>query len=223
MFTRTAFILLGSLALNAVEAQPAAYREGIHYERIEPAQPTYAAAGKIEVIEVFSYACHACAAAQPAVDSWKQSMPADAQFSYLPAVLQPGWEVAARGYFTAEALGLLAQSHQASFDANFKLNKPLQSIDDVANLYAGFGSSVEEIRKTMNGFAVNTRMQRARKQIIAYGVDSTPTLVVHGKWRVKAGKAVASYADMFNVVNYLVQRELTEAKARAATATTAGS
>ncbi len=218
MFTRTAFVILGALALNAVEAQPAAYREGIHYERIEPAQPTYAAAGKIEVIEVFSYACHACAAAQPAVDSWKQSMPAEVQFSYLPAVLQPGWEVAARGYFTADALGLLAQTHQASFDANFKLNKPLKSVDDVASLYAGFGSSVEEIKKTMNGFAVNTRMQRARKQIIGYGVDSTPTLIVNGKWRVKAGNAVANYEGMFSIVNYLVQREVSEAKAKAATA-----
>lgn len=212
MFIRTAVALLGAVALSAVQAQSGPFQEGVHYERIEPAQPTFAAPGKVEVIEVFSYSCHACAAAQPAVDSWKKSMPAEVQFSYLPAVFQPGWEVTARGYFAADALGLLEKTHQASFDANFKLKQPLSTVDDVAKLYAGFGSSVEEISKVMTGFAVNTRMQRARKQIMAYGVESTPTLVVNGKWRVKAGNAVGSHQGMFSVVNYLVQREAAEAR-----------
>ncbi len=218
MFIRSAVVILGALALSAVQAQSGPFQEGVHFERIEPAQPTYAAPGKVEVIEVFSYSCHACAATQPAVDSWKKSMPAEVQFSYLPAVFHPSWEVTARGYFAAEALGLLEKSHQASFDANFKVNKPLTSADDVAKLYAGFGSSVDEIKKVMSGFAVNTRIQRARKQIMAYGVDSTPTLIVNGKWRVKSGNAVGSHQGMFNVVNYLVQREAAAAKPAAAAA-----
>ena len=55
--------LLALLPL-ATHAQ-ALYVEGRHYHSIEPAQPTEVADGKVEVVEVFSYACVHCANFEP--------------------------------------------------------------------------------------------------------------------------------------------------------------
>jgi protein dithiol oxidoreductase (disulfide-forming) len=206
MFRQFALLSILALSLPLVQAQPVPYVEGQHYVRIDPAQPTQAAPGKVEVIEVFSYACHACAAAQPEVDRWKKTMPATAQFDYLPAVFNPSWELAARGYYTAKALSLIDKTHQATFDANFNSGKPLATADDFARLYSTFGSNVEELTKTMNGFAVNNWIAQAKKRVMAYGVDSTPTLVVHGKWRI-TGRGAGSYMEMFKIAEFLIRME----------------
>lgn len=206
MFMRFAILSLVALIAPIAQAQPVPYTEGQHYFRIAPAQPTAAAPGKVEVIEVFSYACHACDAAQPEVDRWKKTMPAEAQFGYLPAAFNSGWELMARAYFAASALGILDKTHQASFDANFKNNKPLVTIDDVANLYATFGKSADEIKAALNSFGVNAKLAQAKKQVIGYGVDSTPTLVVQGKWRI-TGRAAGSYMEMFKIAEFLIRME----------------
>jgi protein dithiol oxidoreductase (disulfide-forming) len=218
MIKQFALLSVLALCLPLAQAQSEPYVEGKHYFRINPAQPTQAAPGKVEIIEVFSYACHACAAAQTEVDRWKKTMPANAQFDYLPAVFNPSWELAARGYYTAKALNLIDKTHQATFDANFNSGKPLTTADDFARLYSTFGSNVEELTKTMNGFAVNNWITQAKKRVLAYGVDSTPTLVVNGKWRV-TGRAAGTYMDMFKVADFLIRMEAASLPKTAAAAT----
>ena len=212
MFKRAALIFLASFWALPSHAQVAPYQEGVHYQRIQPAQVTTAAAGKVEVIEVFSYACHACDAAQPHVDRWKKTMSPNVQFSYLPAVFHPSWEPFARAYYAANALGIFDKTHQPTFDAKFRGGKAFQSVDDIAALYATHGSSVDEIKKTMTSFAVQTKLDRGIQQTVAYGIERTPTFVINGKWRVSAGDAIKSYDQMFEVVNYLIGREAGAAK-----------
>lgn len=206
MIKRIALLTLFSVMASTTQAQPVPYVEGTHYFPIAPAQPTQAAPGKVELVEIFSYACHACAAAQPEVDRWKKTMPANAQFEYLPASFNAAWEVMARAFYTAKALGLLDKTHQATFDANFNSQSPLRSAADVAKLYATFGSNVDELTKTQNGFAVNNWIVQSKKRVIAYGVDSTPTLVVHGKWRI-TGRSAGGYMEMFKIADFLIRME----------------
>ena len=41
----------------------------------------------------------------------------------------------------------------------------------------------------------------------AYEVRGVPSLIVNGKYRVSAGGAVETQADMLNVVNFLIEKE----------------
>src|SRR5436305_14365117 len=66
--TWLAFAALG-LATGTSYAQ--AWKEGTNYFAVNPPQPTTVPAGKVEVMEVFSYACPACNAFQPIMKQLK--------------------------------------------------------------------------------------------------------------------------------------------------------
>lgn len=205
MFTRIAALFLVSLAAAACHAQPTLYQEGTHYFKIEPAQPTNTP-GKVEVVEVFSYACIHCAHFEPIVAAWKKTAPKQAKFSYMPAIFNPSWEAFARAYYAAEVLGIIEKTHQATFDAIFVQKKTIQTLDQIAEFLSGYGKSADEIKKAMNSFAVETKITRAKKQVVAYQIDGTPSVIVAGKWRV-TGNSAGSIDNVFKVVNYLVQME----------------
>src|SRR5271154_6900208 len=70
-------------SLSAQGAQ--VWTEGVNYFLVQPARTPSVPAGKIEVTEVFSYACPACNIFQPTMHKLKQSMPANVVVDYLPA------------------------------------------------------------------------------------------------------------------------------------------
>ena len=90
--------------------------EGKSYFLVDPPQQT-ATGDKVEVLEVFSYACRTARTFSRTRISSKQSLPSGAVFTYMPAVFNATWEPYARAYYTAESLGVIAETHQALFDA----------------------------------------------------------------------------------------------------------
>src|SRR5215831_2635267 len=66
-------------------ARGATWSEGTHYVRLVPPQQTTVPAGKVEVMEVFSYACPACNAFQPVMEKLRHALPPNAQLVLLPA------------------------------------------------------------------------------------------------------------------------------------------
>ena len=206
MIKRLLTTAAAALLASALQAQPLLYQEGVHYFKIEPAQPSNPPPGKVEVVEVFSYACIHCAHFQPLVDQWKRALPAATHFDYLPAVFNQTWEAFARAYYTAKALGVLEKSHGALFNAVFVEKRPLRTVADLAQFFEDFGKTSDEALKTMNSFSVTTSVERAKRQAMAYQVDGTPTMVVAGKWRV-TGASAGSQEAVFKVVDYLVNME----------------
>src|SRR4249919_1852862 len=138
-------LLSGLFAASACSADGGAstaaktWTAGTDYALIEPAQPT-STGDRIEVVEVFSYACPHCAHFQPYVDELKSKLPANAQFVLVPAVFNAAWEPFARAFYTAQALGLVDKTHQALFDALHRDHLPMTSIDALAKFYAGYGA-----------------------------------------------------------------------------------
>jgi len=138
MLNRLGILLAGlvatsvATAADAPAATDAKWEEGKNYFVIDPPQPT-ASGDKVEVLEVFSYACPHCAHFQPYADQLKQSLPAGAAFGYMPAIFNPSWEPYARAYYTAESLGVVDQTHQALFDALHRDHIPMRTIDDLSS------------------------------------------------------------------------------------------
>ncbi len=228
MLKRLSILLLG-LALGALAHAADTFEAGKQYFVIEPPQPTNTG-DKIEVLEVFSYACPACNMVQPTMRKLKAALPENAQIDYLPASFRSDedWPMFQRAFFTMQALGILDKAHEATFDAIWKDNGPLRisdpttrrpvspmpSIEDAARFYAQFGVTPEEFLGVANSFAVNTKMKRADQQLKAYGVDSTPTLIVNGKYRV-TGVSAGGFDKLIEVVLYLVHKESAAAAAAA--------
>ena len=219
MLKRCIGFLFGLVLVSAVHAQET-WEAGKHYFMVEPPQAT-ATGDRIEVLEVFSYACPACNAFKPFADKIKSELPANAEMRFLPAAFRADedWPAFQRAFFAAESLGLVDKTHDAMFDAvwkdgslkitdptSHKLVNPLPTIEDIAKFYAKYGVKAEDFVGAANSFAVNTKMKRADAQIKAYGVDSTPTIIVYGKYRL-TGVSAGGWDKVAPLVKYLVEKE----------------
>jgi thiol:disulfide interchange protein DsbA len=215
------FALLFGLAFGACAQAAEPFEAGKQYFPVEPAQPT-STGDKIEIVEVFSYACPACNAFQGTMQKLKAALPANAQIVYLPASFRPDedWPVFQRAFYTAQALGILDKSHDATFDLVWKDDgtlrisdavthrpvKPMPTIEDIAKAYAKFGVKADDFVATASSFAINTKVKRADAQLKAYGVDSTPTLIVNGKYRLTAADA-GGIDKVVPLVKFLIEKD----------------
>ena len=199
--------------------------EGKNYFRIEPALPTDHPS-HVVVTEVFSWGCPACNQFQPYADLIRKSLPAYVHWQYVPAAFIPpeDWPLFQRAYYTAQALGLdNPTTHDAMFKAiwtpdgplntytglgtaNPRVKQNLPTLADVARFYARYGTDPKTFEATAQSFAVNARMKRADQLIKAYGVDSTPTIVVNGTYRLNVASA-GGLAKTQQLVHYLAQKE----------------
>lgn len=232
MIKRIAVLL--SLAAMAgcafAQAAPQQWVEGKDYVAIANPQPTNQP-DKVVVTEVFSFGCPACNAFEPFIDKLRAELPKGAVLEFIPASWHPNedWPVLQRTYFTAKALGLdNPKSHDAVFAAIWGPNGELATYDastrqpkamdklptitDIAKFYARFGAKPDEFVATANSFAVNLEMKRADQQIITWGVNYTPTMVVDGKWRADEVSA-GSPQKLVDLTLYLVNKELAAKKA----------
>ena len=211
-------LVLGLVAATACSADgtPAAaagkqWVEGSDYVVIDPPVST-STGDKVEVAEVFSYACPHCAHFQPFADEIKSMLPGNAQFVLVPAIFNPAWEPFARAFYTAQTLGLLDKTHQALFDAIHRDHLPLNTIDSLANFYAGYGTTAGNFLGTANSFIIDAKLSRATELVRSYGVEATPTLVVNGRYRISAtSQHNIGFAEMVQIAVYLAKREAEKA------------
>src|ERR1700722_5419664 len=187
--------LLGPVAYGATQ-----WVEGKNYFVIVPAQASSVPAGKVEVTEVFSYACPACDHFYPVADRLAGALPPKAVMDYVPPSFVPteDWPMFQRAYYTAQILGLDKRTHDAMFDAVWKsgelavvdpntnqLKKPAPSIEDAAKFYArATGVQPQAFVAAAQSFGVDVKIRQAEQFIRACGVDRTPTIIVNGKYRV---------------------------------------
>ena len=215
-----------TLALGVAVA-PASYAqqkwvEGQHYFIVTPPQRTSVPPGKVEVMEVFSYGCPACNQFNAVAKKLKSSLPPNAQFVYLPASFIPteGWPMFQRAFFAAQALGIAEKTHDAMFDAVWRggelaisdpttrrLKNPLPSIEDAAKFYERVaGVKAADFLAAAKSFGVEVKMKNADALILAAHVDSTPTIIVNGKYRFTP-QSVGSYDGMIELTKFLVAKE----------------
>ncbi len=198
-----------SAAAGTMPALPPgpAPREGIDYEVLASPQPTFTQGAGIEVAEVFSYTCIHCANLQPKLNAWKANLAPDVRFTYVPAVFGGAADNFARGYYAAEATGQLDKTHDELFRAVL-IERKFQtgSEDEIADWYAGYGADREAFLSTMRSFAVTGKLNRARQFALRTGVDSTPTMIVAGKYRAVA-TGDRGMDGLLATVDWLVMRE----------------
>lgn len=179
---------------------------GQNYEVISPAAPNYSG-DKIEVVEVFSYACPHCAHFQPYAERIKAGLPAGAIYVNRPAVFFDQWEPFARAFLTAKAMGVMDKTHQALFDALHRDRKPIHTLQDLANFYAQHGVNPDEFMSTAESFVIGTELQRDVAWERQCGVNGTPTIIIDGKYRLDAPSAGGN-EQVVELTQWLVNKEL---------------
>ncbi len=181
------------------------YLEGVHYERIEPPQPT-ATGSKVEVRVVFWYGCPHCYRFEPYMERWLRNKPKEAQLVHMPGIFRPLWELHARAYYTMELLGVVDKLHKPLFDAMHLERRRLDNEQALEDFFAEHGVAREDFRKTFRSFAVETRVRQAKLLTRRYGIDGVPAVIVNGKYRLNNGMT-GGPAETLKVINYLVKLE----------------
>jgi len=199
--------LLAALTLisgpSAFAADPV---EGVNYKLLKPAVPTNVAPGKVEVVEVFWYACGHCYALEPKIEAWeRKGKPANVQVVRMPAVWNDLLKTHARLFYTIEVLGKPELNAEAFREINVRGNR----LDTPAKIEAFFtsrGVSKADFQKTFSGFAVESKLARAADLNRRYRIASTPTVVINGKYVTDVGMA-GGEDKLFELINTLAARE----------------
>lgn len=199
---------LGPLASEAAAPKgPERFQEGRHYELLTAAQPTGFGPDKIEVLELFWYGCPHCYTLEPHIQAWlKDGIPDQAEFRRMPASLNRSWQIHARAYFTAEALGVLDEFHPAMFrEINVNRNA-LNTPELLAGFFSRFGVSEDAFNEAFNSFAVQTKLRRSDSLGKRYRITGVPAIVVNGKY-VTGADVAGGVPQLFEVIEFLVQKE----------------
>ncbi len=198
-----AFISVLSLGSVGTMAQDQ-FVAGQHYEVIKKPVRT-SNPDKIEVTEVFWYGCPHCNRFRPVFEQWKQQQGDSVNVVHSPAMWNKGMVVHARIFYTAKTLGKDKVMHKEIFDAMHIKRKRLLKESEIYTLFEKHGVSKEKFNKVFSSFGVNSQVQQAESRARSYGITGTPEIIVNGKYRTSG--RIAGNANVFDVVNFLVQKE----------------
>lgn len=184
-------------------------QEGKDYALIDtPDLPT---GDKVQVTEVFGYGCPHCNALQPHLAAWEKKLPTDVQFNYMPAAFGPGpahcWDEFARGFYAMQAMGVpIAKFHDGVYKAVWAGAGFTGDCSIVPKAFASFGVDPQAFSATAQSFAVTAKVGQAHDQILRWGIDSTPTVIIDGKYRVL--EQVDSGPDgMLHTIDWLIAKQ----------------
>lgn len=185
--------VLAALLVTAFAAAAPAQQQlvaGRDYNVINPPQATDSP-GKIEVIEFFWYGCPHCYGLEPSIEKWIKTLPADVVFRRVPAMFNENWAVAARHFYTFEAMNLMDRLHKPFFDAIHKENLRVTSESAMTDWLKKMGVDTDAYMKASRSFTVESRLRRATQMTEAYKFDGVPALAVQGRYIALAAQARA--------------------------------
>ncbi len=176
---------LGAGAQQVIEIKPPVQVEGT---------------SKIEVLEFFWYGCIHCYTLEPALESWIKTLPKDVEFRRVPAVFNERWGLDASIYYAMEALGLVDKLHRPLFDAIHKNRLRTDNQQEFSEWLTRQGVDAKKFVETVQSFGVRSKTRRAVQLTVAYKIDGTPAMAVHGRYTIPA------QANLFQVVESAVER-----------------
>jgi thiol:disulfide interchange protein DsbA len=205
-------IMLARADSTDTTAQNWKFKEGQHYIRMVPSQPTMGGADKIEVAEFFWYGCPHCFSFEPTINEWAANIPASARFVRIPVVWNTVHELHARLFYTMDVLarnGTLADGetfHNTVFQEIQTRGNRLTSEDSIRRLFERFGVDADTFNSTWKSFEVDQKLRVAKDLGRRYSIQGVPAVVVNGKYRT-GGQEAGSYDVVPDVIDELIARE----------------
>lgn len=197
LFLGMAFCLVGFTA--SADIHP-----GKEYELLSPPQPTETGK-KIEVLEIFSYACSHCFDLDPEIHKWAKQLPKDVEFRRLPAIFRESWTPLAKAFFTFEAMGLSDKLHAEFFRAIHVQHTRLESDNAIFDWVEKQGVPRKTFIDTYSSFSIQSKALRAKQLTQAYGITGVPAIIVDGKFRTSSS-ATGGHAGLFAAIDQLIKQ-----------------
>lgn len=166
-------------------------------------RPGPAPTGPIEVVEFFYYGCRWCNEFEPYLGDWLAHLPADVRFRRTPALRSVKWITLTRLYFALEQLGELGRLHGKVFRAYHRDNINLESEAELFKWAALVGLERGRFEAAFRSDAVTGLVERAHDTTAALHIDSTPSMLVDGRYLTHSGMT-GGVAELLPMVDQLV-------------------
>lgn len=180
------------------------------FTTLNPSQPA-GADSVVEVREFFSYACPACATFEPRLEAWLKQAPEQVNVVRVPVVFSEGWKPFAQAYYAAESLDVLDRTHQQLFEALHEKGRKFRNSKDLIKFFVEQGVQQEQAEGAFQSFRVDMQLRQGAQALRNYRIESTPTVVVNGKY-VVTPRTAGGHDGMVTVIDRLVQQELAARK-----------
>jgi thiol:disulfide interchange protein DsbA len=195
----------GALPFAPAAAQGSGPVEGKDFTKVETPQPTSVPAGKVEVLEFFSYACPHCSSFEPTLEAWEKHLPPEAVLRRVPVPFLMNADNFQKTYYALETIGAVQPVQMKIFQAIHIERQRLDTPENIAAFLAKNGVDQAKFLAAFKSFSVATSVSRAKKMVADYKVESVPTLIVAGRWMTSPSQA-GSQERALAVVDQLVQR-----------------
>jgi thiol:disulfide interchange protein DsbA len=221
---------LAAIGLSVVTATALASTaspvNNVDYQTLDKAVPTDAAAGKVEVIEFFSYSCPFCNAFDPQLAAWVKSHGDTIAFKRVPLHIHEGDETLQKLYYAMEAMGITEQYHSKVFHAIHVEHHPFDSEDAVLDIMTRLGVDRAKFQSIYDSpFSIGVKVQRVNQLAQAYQVSDVPQLEIDGRYKASIGITQAAIgskpqpelaAATLNVADWVVNKAIKEHKPQTA-------
>jgi thiol:disulfide interchange protein DsbA len=201
--------LLSAAAASALAASGTAFAqapvEGKDFVAVETPQPPGVPAGKVEVLEFFSYACPHCSAFEPTIEAWEKQQPPEVVLRRVPVPFLMNADNFMHAYYALETMGAVQAMQLKIFRAIHIDRKRLEKGEEIAAFVGANGGDAAKFMAAFKSFSVNTSVTRAKKMMADFKIDSVPTLIVQGRWMTSPSQAGTAERAL-TVVDQLVQR-----------------
>ena len=186
---------------------------GTNYKPLVPAQPTDAAPGKVEVLEVFWYACPHCYALEPFLATWLKRKAPYIEFRRVPVTWQPVHQSHARLFYALDALGkesalhgdIFAEMHDRK-NYMFAQGNEAETMSAQVAFVKAHGISEADFTNAYNSFTVQTDLSKADDLVHRYHVDGVPAVIINGKYLTDVNMA-GSPANLISIIDDLAASE----------------
>ena len=190
-----AFLALSQVACaEEATTAPAGLTEGKDFAVIEGAKGVK----KPEVIEFFSYSCPHCYTMEGIVAKWLPNKPAEVKFEQVPVYMSQAPHLA-RAYYTAQVLKVLDKVHPAMFHKWHKERKIIRRKQDLLPIFAAAGVPADKFESAYNSFAVESKVQYAKKLARDFKITSFPKFIVNQKYGVESYENLDKMLSVFPV------------------------
>lgn len=173
----------GVLGLTPALAQRVGFKEGSDYTRLSKPAAVATPAGKVEVVEFFSYSCIHCYRFEPLMAEWSKKLPADVVLRRIPVAFSPAFGPMQRFYFSLESMGLVDALHEKVFKAFHEERQQLTSPETIVAWVEKQGVDKAQFQSFFNGNAIE-KARAATQLQEAYQVEGTPALGVAGQFYI---------------------------------------
>ncbi len=204
-FTKV-LVVLSFLAFQQVAvAEP--FKEGKDYQVIphQASIPSFPA-DTVTVTEFFSYGCPWCYEFEPQLVKWVKTKPTYVTFNRIPVVFEQYWDLYAKAYYIALALGIEKKITPKLFYAIQDQNKSLGSESAMEEFFMSVGVKKNIATQAFEDSpTLDTQIKQGVQLMQAYQVYVIPSIIVDGKYRTDLQMA-ENEKRFISITQFLIEK-----------------